>query len=198
MLIPFVAVWAMVAQPSSLAALPLKQKPEIVTIVHVRTPWYGFPFVLRRGFAKAGPIYKAIPGLLTKEFTYSRHPASFGGVYTWQSREAAEAWFAPSWFERVRHRYHTEGRVDYYTVDAVLVDRPLPAETGDFYTVVSFSPARQELLATPALVRVLEVSDGRGRKGTVSLWTNERDAEAILGRGADVEYLRNPRRIDNR
>lgn len=136
--------------------------------------------------------------MLTKEFTYSRHPASFGGVYTWQSRGAAEAWFAPSWFERVRHRYHTEGRVDYYTVEAVLVDRPLLAETGDFCTVVSFSPSQPMPLADPALVRALEVTDARGRRGTVSLWTNARAAKAALGRGPEVEYLRNPRRIDNR
>lgn len=200
MLFPFMVLWATAAQPASPSFHASKPAPipAIVTVVHVPTPWYGLPALLRRGFAKAVPTYRAIPGLQTKTFTYARHPRTFGGVYTWETRAAAEAWFAPSWYARVRQRYHAEGKVDYYTVQAVRIDKPFPAEAGGFCVVVAFGKSPVTWPESASLLGVLEVRNTAGQPGTISYWTSKTEAQTLLGSGVSVEYLECPRRIDNR
>jgi len=68
-------------------------------------------------FDKAAPLYRQAPGLIEKEFTIGEGTA--GGVYVWQSRAAAEAWYASP------ERQRAAGGAGGSFATVVLYDAPL-------------------------------------------------------------------------
>ncbi len=94
---------------------------KVVTVVKVKAPWYALGSLLRSAFKKAIPQYQAIDGLEFKSFSIGRleRGKHFGGIYLWENRTKAEKWFSPAWFQRVREKRKTEGKVTYYDVIAV-------------------------------------------------------------------------------
>jgi hypothetical protein len=72
---------------------------------------------------KSAPTFRALSekGLLRKD--YLNGEAGGGGVYTWASREAAEAWYTPEWFDKAEATFGARPNVTYYetyvTVDNV-------------------------------------------------------------------------------
>ena len=72
---------------------------------------------------KSAPTFRALAdkGLLRKDFLNG--DAGGGGVYTWTSREAAEAWYTPEWRAKARETFGADPVVTYYetyvTVDNV-------------------------------------------------------------------------------
>jgi len=75
--------------------------------------------------------YRALKtkGLLMKYFL-SRETGGSGGVYVWRSKEDADAWFTPEWYERLQNTYGAIPTVVSYdsfvhvdnTRDQVIVD----------------------------------------------------------------------------
>ena len=71
----------------------------------------------------AGLTFRALAdrGLLRKD--YLNGDAGGGGVYTWESREAAEGWYTPEWFDNAEKSFGARPVVTYYetyvTVDNV-------------------------------------------------------------------------------
>lgn len=73
---------------------------------------------LRAVLEEALPRYKGIPGLYRKYFLGN---ASFGGgVYEWESRAAAQAFYNEQWRERLRTVYGVLPQVEYFDVHAVI------------------------------------------------------------------------------
>lgn len=72
---------------------------------------------------RSAPTYRALgaKGLLRKD--YLNGDAGGGGVYTWVSREAAEAFYDASWFAKAEATFGVRPTVTYYdtyvTVDNV-------------------------------------------------------------------------------
>lgn len=72
---------------------------------------------------KSAPRFRALAGkgLLRKD--YLNGESGGGGVYYWQSREAAEAWYTPAWFDEAEKAFGGRPTVTYYetyvTVDNV-------------------------------------------------------------------------------
>lgn len=72
---------------------------------------------------KSAPTFRALAdkGLLRKD--YLNGATGGGGVYQWASREAAEAWYTPAWFEQATKTFGARPVVTYYetyvTVDNV-------------------------------------------------------------------------------
>ncbi len=72
---------------------------------------------------KSAPTFRALAdkGLLRKD--YLNGEAGGGGVYVWTSREAAEAWYTPAWFDTAEATFGARPTVTYYesyvTVDNV-------------------------------------------------------------------------------
>ena len=52
------------------------------------------------------PTYQKIPGLIRKFFTVNDD--SYGGMYLWSDRKAAEAWFTPQWASQIKDRTGAE------------------------------------------------------------------------------------------
>jgi hypothetical protein len=73
---------------------------------------------LRAVLEEAVPRYQGIPGLHRKYFLGN---ASFGGgVYEWESRAAARAFYNEQWRERLRTVYGALPQVEYFDVHAVV------------------------------------------------------------------------------
>jgi heme-degrading monooxygenase HmoA len=76
---------------------------------------------VRASFESSAPAYPSIAGLVRKHFLRAEDGSTGGGVYLWESRAAAEAWYTPEWIERVTQKFGPP-QIDWFespvTVDA--------------------------------------------------------------------------------
>ena len=72
---------------------------------------------------KAAPTYVDLgqKGLIRKYFLNG--DVSGGGVYLWESREAAEAWYNDDWWPMMEKRFGVRPTLTYYD-NHVIVDNP--------------------------------------------------------------------------
>lgn len=63
------------------------------------------PDEVRAAFQASAPSYQGLPGLLRKHYLRAEDGSVGGGVYLWESREAAEAVYDDAWRERLTQRY---------------------------------------------------------------------------------------------
>ena len=89
----------------------------VATVVTIKTPPGVTRATLDAGFQKSAPDYEKVPGLIRKYFTTTDD--SFGGIYLWKNRAAADTWFNAAWHARVVKTYGVDGQVTYF--DAPLV-----------------------------------------------------------------------------
>ena len=68
---------------------------------------------------KSVPQYQALPGLARKYFTLS-DDGRFGGIYLWNSRAEAQAWFSDGWRAKAAATYGAAPEVTYFDVPIVL------------------------------------------------------------------------------
>ena len=69
-------------------------------------------------FRKIAPGFRDVPGLIRKQFIYAEDGWA-GGVYLWQSRAAAEAFYTGPWVQGIRERYGTDPEIRYFYTAAV-------------------------------------------------------------------------------
>ncbi len=74
------------------------------------------------GARKTADQYLGMPGLLRKD--YLSGDDAGGGVYLWESRAAAEAWYNDDWWPMMEERYGVRPTLTlydhYFTVDNVI------------------------------------------------------------------------------
>jgi hypothetical protein len=67
---------------------------------------------------RSGPTFFGVKGLIRKY--YLNGDEGGGGVYLWQSREAAEAWYNNNWWQRMEKSFGVRPRLTYYDSDVVV------------------------------------------------------------------------------
>jgi hypothetical protein len=72
-------------------------------------------------FAETAPKYTKVKGLIRKYYLLSEDGATAGGVYLWQSREAAEQLYTDDWKAFILQKYGTKPSVTYFA-SPVIVD----------------------------------------------------------------------------
>jgi hypothetical protein len=77
----------------------------------------------KAAFERSAPIFRGAPGLIRKYFLYDDGPTG-GGVYLWESREAAERMYNDAFKKRIADNYGTVPQIDYYETP-VIVDNQL-------------------------------------------------------------------------
>ena len=72
-------------------------------------------------FESTAPRYQSQPGLIRKYYVLSEDGMTAGGVYLWQSRQAADALYSDAWRAFVTERYGAPPQV-VYMESPVIVD----------------------------------------------------------------------------
>src|SRR6202008_1671965 len=71
-------------------------------------------------FEKSAPNYRGVPGLIRKYYLYGDDRTG-GGVYLWDSRQAAERFYSEAWRSTIAQRYGTQPEISFYDT-AVIVE----------------------------------------------------------------------------
>jgi heme-degrading monooxygenase HmoA len=184
------------AQPAP-AELPADS---VITIARVPKPWYAWRGLVAGKMRDTQAQYAAIDGLRFKAYSFEQQSGDFGGVYTWRDRAAAQAWFNPGWFERVRRERGVEGSVrsfdapvsidnspggtaadEHSAAVVTLVEIPIPAGVTPERLRQGFTAAVPQYRQVPGLLRkhftwALDASPPTF--GGVYLWKDEAAARA--------------------
>ena len=64
-------------------------------------------------FRKIAPGFRAVPGLIRKQFIYAEDGCA-GGVYLWTTRADAEAFYSGAWLDGIRERYGMDPQIKYF------------------------------------------------------------------------------------
>lgn len=70
-------------------------------------------------FKASAPRYRDVPGLVRKYHVFG-DDGTGGGVYLWQSREAADALYDGAWRTMIRERYGAEPSVRYFDTPVIV------------------------------------------------------------------------------
>ncbi len=150
---------------------------KVLTITKVKTPVYAVRPLVVNGFRNSVPEYKTIKGLLFKIYSMTEKNDYFGGIYLWESEQAAKNWFNAEWFARIEKKYGAAGQADYYQVVSVTDLSKIDKTDGDFWAVLSFvKPESKVKCPTSGLLKAIEVKDANLRTGFVTLWNSQADA----------------------
>ena len=71
-------------------------------------------------FEATAPKYQKLPGLIRKYYIRSEDRRVVGGVYLWQTRQAAERVYSAEWRERVERLYGTKPTITWFDSPVVV------------------------------------------------------------------------------
>lgn len=191
-LIPFLALAAALGIHSAAvpAATPANEGRggPVVVIVKVQTPWYAPDWLVVRKMRQTLQQYRQIPGLSFKIFSLARPDGEFGGIYLWQDRARAQAWFSPAWYARVRDERGVEPEVRMFDASAMFdsaAGENLDTMEGAVATVTTVAKRNGDAESlvdqrVPGLLRGYAIDAGKGRRGEVHLWRSESAATRAL------------------
>lgn len=74
----------------------------------------------KRRFQSSAPKYRNLPGLIRKYYIRSEDGMTAGGVYFWESREAAERVYNGEWHAFVEKLYGTPPAIDWFESPVVV------------------------------------------------------------------------------
>jgi hypothetical protein len=98
----------------------------VATIIEIKTPWYATSGLVKKRLQDAIPTYAVTPRLIYKYFTQGSD-RTFGGIYLWENQASAEAYFGPTWHERVTKRYGQDGKVTFLKAPVSMI-QPVKSE----------------------------------------------------------------------
>lgn len=71
-------------------------------------------------FRGSAPKYQGLEGLVRKYYLYDAQSSVGGGVYLWESREAAEKVYSPAWRKMIAERYGAEPDIQFFATPVVV------------------------------------------------------------------------------
>ncbi len=69
---------------------------------------------VRASFETSAPTYQGLPGLLRKHYLRAEDGSVGGGVYLWESKQAAEADYDEAWRHRLTERFGEPPSIEYF------------------------------------------------------------------------------------
>lgn len=70
-------------------------------------------------FEKSVPNYKSSPGLVRKYYLFGEDRTG-GGVYLWESREAADRQYSAGWRSMIEQKFGTAPEITYYETPVIV------------------------------------------------------------------------------
>jgi hypothetical protein len=74
-------------------------------------------------FEGSAPKYQGAPGLVRKYYLFGEDGTG-GGVYLWESREAAEKMYSDAWKKMIADRYGTAPEITYFDTPVIVDNSP--------------------------------------------------------------------------
>ena len=73
----------------------------------------------RKHFTMIAPDFLKAPGFVRKQFICKREGKVAGGVYMWETQEAAEKFYSGTWRDGIIARYGNEPKITYFETVAL-------------------------------------------------------------------------------
>jgi hypothetical protein len=80
---------------------------------------------MRAGFTEVAPAFRNVPGLIRKQFLLSADGRTAGGVYLWDTEEAARSFMLQRVAPMIREKFHVEPAIEFYE-SPVIVENGKP------------------------------------------------------------------------
>jgi hypothetical protein len=96
-------------------------RPDVCQLAIVRFPLPGGTTLedAKAMFEKSAPNYKAAPGLVRKYYLFGADRTG-GGVYLWESREAAERQYSLAWRGMITEKFGTAPEITFYDTPVIV------------------------------------------------------------------------------
>jgi hypothetical protein len=91
----------------------------ITAIVNFKLPAGTIADEATKLLKESAPKYREVPGLIRKYFLLGEDGTG-GGVYLWESREAAEALYTVSWRNMIAERYGATPSIRYFETPVIV------------------------------------------------------------------------------
>jgi hypothetical protein len=69
-------------------------------------------------FEKSAPNYKGVQGLVRKYYLFGEDQV--GGVYLWESRQAADRQYSAAWKSMIAEKFGTPPEITYYETPVIV------------------------------------------------------------------------------
>jgi hypothetical protein len=92
----------------------------ITAIVQFKLPQTLTVAEAKQRFDTSAPKYKDLPGLVRKYYLLSEDGQTGGGVYLWESREAAERVYNGEWRERIEKLYGAKPTISWFASPTIV------------------------------------------------------------------------------
>jgi hypothetical protein len=73
-------------------------------------------------FEKSVHTYRAAPGLVRKYYLFGEDRTG-GGVYLWESRDAADRQYSPAWRSMIEQKFGSPPEITYYETPVIVDNR---------------------------------------------------------------------------
>ena len=173
---------------------------KVLVVTEVKKPWYAWRALVASRMTKTIPEYQQIEGLKEKYYSFTQDHTYFGGIYLWQNRLQAEAWFDDSWFDRIEKKYGVKGQVGYFMIDEITTISQIPSQSQNLYAAISYSNGKDVSIQQNAngLLKYGWMKDDKETSCLLSIWRDKDSAMAYFGNKASINrffdipvYLRN-------
>ena len=101
------------AQPGMSGRAGEENRTMITAIVQYKLPPHIDLAACAAHFRSIAPDFRAVPGLIRKQFIYAEDGWA-GGVYLWQTQAAAEKFYAGPWLDGIRNRYGMDPQIKFF------------------------------------------------------------------------------------
>ena len=91
----------------------------ITAIVRFPLPQGLSPEDVKSAYEHSAPQFRRAPGLVRKYYLQGADQTG-GGVYLWDSREAAEAMYSDAWRQRIAERFGTPPTIEYFDTPLII------------------------------------------------------------------------------
>jgi hypothetical protein len=91
----------------------------ITAIVRFPLPHDMSPDDVKAAYEHSAPQFQGAPGLVRKYYLHGADQTG-GGVYLWDSRDAAEAMYSDVWRQRIAERFGAPPTIEYFDTPLII------------------------------------------------------------------------------
>jgi len=76
--------------------------------------------IIAEAFRSTTTRYQGLPGLIRKYYLFDADAGTGGGVYLWESRQQAEAFYNAEWRNRLAEKYGSPPEISFFDTPVIV------------------------------------------------------------------------------